>query len=294
VSHKNHRYRLSLQSALLSFLFAIGILVGTGCAPELKHPTRICPGKQSSAQSLASLRSKSENIVPLKATGRCVTRFFIEDKKYKESFPVTLWVNPPAQMRLHGDLFLNPRGIVLGSNEREFWLAIKPREISTYHRGLWSEQGSSQSLLINPKTVLEALGVVAVGDDEGWSLSSEGAFDVLTQRNNQGRTVKKVYIYSCDYQVSKIEYFNEDEQTVAVTELYKYKEVSEGCFVPRAIKIVTHAQESRADSFIITLKSVKPYKFDKKKQDDYFTRRKPKGFKHVYRIIDGNIIEEPQ
>ncbi|GAH93151.1 unnamed protein product, partial [marine sediment metagenome] len=86
----------------------------------------------------------------------------------------------------------------------------------------------------------------------------EGAFDVLTQRNNQGSIIKKVYIYNCNYRVSKIEYFDEDEQTVAVTELYKYKEVSEGCFVPRAIKITTHAQEAQKDSLRIRLKSVKP------------------------------------
>jgi len=287
--------RQKRQKHILFLLFVAAIFILTGCAlPELKPPTRICPGRQSLPQSLDLLKSSSESLVSLKATGRCDARFYVEDKKYKESFPVTLWLNPPAQIRLHGDLFLNARGIVLGSNEHEFWLAVKPKEISTYHWGLWSEQDPSESLLINPKTVLEAFGTVAVGGDEGWSLSNEGPFDVLAQRSNQGQIIKKVYIYSCDYQVSKIEHFNEDGQIVAVTELYKYKEVSEGCFVPRAIKITTHTQEAQKDSLRIRLKSVKPYKFDKKKQDDYFTRRKPKGFKHVYRIIDGNIIEDPQ
>ena len=284
MSHKQQEHRLVLP-------FVTALLVLAGCAPELKHPTDICPGKQSSGQSLASLRSNSENIVSLKATGRCNARFYVEDKKYKESFPLTIWLNPPAQIRLHGDLFLNPRGIVLGSNEHEFWLAVKPKEISTYHWGLWSEQGSSESLLINPKTVLEALGIVAVGSDEGWSLSNEGPFDVLTKRNNQGRIIKKVYVYSCAYQVSKIEHFDEDGQIVAVTELFKYKEVFKGCCVPRTIKIVTHTPNGRKDSLSITLTSVKPYKFDEKKQDIYFRRREPKGFKHVYRIINGNIIE---
>jgi len=280
------------QKHLLFFHFAAAILVLAGCAPELKHPTRICPGKRTASQALDSLRLTSESILPLKATGRCVARFYVEDKKYHESFPVRLWANPPAQIRLHGDFFLNPRGIVLGSNEREFWLAIKPKEISTYHWGLWSEQNSSQSIIINPKTLLEALGIVPLGSDEGWSLSNEGVFDVLTKRNGQGRIIKKVYIYSCDYRVSKIEYFNVDGEAAAVAELYKYKEISEGCFVPRVIKIVTYAQEGRENSIIITLKSVKPYKFDKKKQDVYFNRREPKGIKHIYRIIDGHIIEQ--
>ena len=287
MNYQQHKY-------LLFFHFAAAALVLAGCAPELKHPTRVCPGKRTPSQSLDSLRLTSESIVPLKATGRCVARFYVEDKKYHESFPVTLWVNPPAQMRLHGDFFLNPRGIVLGSNEREFWLAIKPKEISTYHWGLWSEQNSSQSIIINPKTLLEALGILPPGSDGTWSLSNEGAFDVLTKRNDQGLIVKKVYIYSCDYRVSKIEYFNVDGEVATVAELYKYKEMSEGFFVPRVIKIITYAQEGREDSVIITLRSVKPYKFDKKKQVFYFNRRKPKGFKHIYRIIDGRMIEQPE
>lgn len=270
------------------------IVILTGCAPELKPPTRICPGRQYLSQSLDSLKSSSESIISLRATGRCNARFYVEDKKHRESFPIRLWLNPPAQVCLHGDLLFNPRGIMLGSNEHEFWLRMKPKEISTYHWGLWSEQNSSQNLPINPKTVLEALGVVAVGGEEDWSLSNEGPFDVLTEGNNQGGIVKKVYIFSCDYQVFKIEYFNEDEQIVAVAELYKYKEVCEGCSVPSVIRIITHEPEGHEDSVRITLKSIKPYTFDKKKQDIYFEPPSSKGIEHIYRIIDGNVIEEPQ
>ena len=351
------------MSGKLVIHIAGAMLILSGCAPELKHPTRVCPGKQSASQSLDSLRLTSESVLPLKATGRCVARFYVENKEHHESFPVTLWVNPPAQIRLHGDVFLNPRGIVLGSNEREFWLAIKPKEISTYHWGLWSEQNSSQSIIINPKILLEAIGIVGVGGfdpiysiigditpeggdavvdyldlaeftnhwletstspdwnpecdmapqptpdekvdfmdfavlaehwKEDWSLSNEGVFDVLTKRNGQGRTIKKVYIHSCDYRVFKIEYFNVDGEVMTVAELYKYKEMSREFFVPRVIKIITYAQEGREDSIIITLKSVKPDKFDKKKQDFYFNRRELKGFKHIYRIIDGRMIEQPE
>jgi len=280
---------------LRKFVTAVAaIVILTGCAPELKHLTRICPGKQSLSQSLDSLRLTSESIASLKATGRCNARFYVEDKKHRESFPITLWLNPPGQMRLHGDLFLNRRGIVLGSNEREFWLAMKPREISSYHWGLWSEQGSSGGLMISPKTVLEALGIVAIGGDESWSLSNEGPFDVLTQRNREGKITKKIYIYSCHYQTSKIEYYNTDGEVAIVADLYKYKEISEGFYAPRVIRLTTYAQDGRKDTFRFTLKSIKPYKFDREKQDIYFKRRPPKGFKHVYRIIDGSVIEQPQ
>ncbi|MHC4192546.1 MAG: hypothetical protein ACYSP9_00040 [Planctomycetota bacterium] len=280
------------QNSALFLCYIMAVLILAGCAEQLRPPTRICAGRQSLAQSLDSLRAGSANIVPLKATGRCNARFYIEDKKRKESFAFRLWLNPPAEVSLHGDFLFNARGIMLGSDTEEFWLAIKPKDISTYYWGLWSEQESSCSLLIDPKIIIEALGIVMVGSDDHWSLHNEGPFDVLTQRDNQGGTVKKVYIFSCDYRVFKIEYFSEDGQLVADTELYKYKEVSEGCLVPRVIKIRTYDQEGRNDSIRLNLKSAKPHKFDDKKRQVIFTPPKREGYKHVYRIIDCRIIEE--
>ena len=277
------------QNSGLSLCYVMAMLVLAGCAEELRPPTRICPGRQSLPQSLDSLRAGSANIVALKATGRCNARFYVDDKKKrKESFAVRLWLNPPAEISLHGDFPFNARGIMLGSNEEEFWLAIKPKDISTYYWGLWSEQESSCSLLIDPKIILEAFGIVEVGSDDRWSLHNKGPFDVLTQRDNQGEIAKKVYIFSCDYRVFKIEYFGEDGQLVADTELYKYKEVSEGCLVPRVIKIGTYSQEGRKDSTRIELKSAKPHK----PKRIYFTPPTQKGYKHIYRVADCKLVEQ--
>lgn len=275
-------------------LITAAMIILTGCGPQIREPRRVCPGKESVDESLYFLQVYAHNTKPLKAHGQCLAEFYADGKQHKENFPVRLWFNPPAQIRLHGDIFLNPRGIILGSNEREFWLALKPKEISTYQWGLWSEQNSSETVMISPKTLLEALGIVAVGSGEGWSLRNEGAFDVLTRRNHRGRIIKRVYIHSCDYRVFKIEYFNADGKIVAVAGLCEYKRISEGFFVPHVIRIVTYAKEGCEDSVIITLRSVKPYKFDPKKQDVYFKRREPRGFKHIYKVVDGRMIEQLQ
>jgi len=298
---------------------AAAIIIFTGCAPQIKKPMLVCPGKKLAADSLSILRSRPQNTVPLKANGQCLLQYYAEGKEHKENFPVKLWVNPvgsprqqgadvgrltfnrvnpPAQIYLQGDIAFDPKGLVIGSNEREFWLAIKLKEISSYWWGQWSEGSCLEGLMISPKAMLEALGFAAIDSDEssreGWSLSNEGAFDVLTRRNRQGAKSKKIFIYSCDYLIRRIEYFDANGKAMVVTELDKYKQVADGFFVPAVIKIITLAEDSSEDSVSITLslKSMKSAHFTEKAQSRLFTRPEPQGFRHIYRVIDGEIIEE--
>jgi len=245
---------------------------------------------------LSVLRSRSENATPLKANGQCRLQYHIEDdnKPKKENFPVKLWVNPPAEIYLQGDIAFDAKGIVLGSNEDEFWLSMKPKEISSYWWGKWSQKSSLGKLTINPKLLLEALGIATVGSEENWSLSNEGPFDVLTKRNEQ-TGIQKIYISNCDYLIRKIEYFDEG-QVVVVTELDKYKEVSKDFFAPSVIKIVNQTGDGDKDSDSITLnlKSIKPANFSERQRKVLFARPQPRGFEHIYKIVDGNMIEQPQ
>jgi hypothetical protein len=276
---------------------AAAILTLAGCAPDIREPMEICPGKESAVEALAALQSHSQNMVSLKANGQCRLEYYVEGKKkaQRENLSVRLWVNPPVEIYLQGDKALVPKAIVVGSNEREFWLAIRPKEISIYCWGNWSEQDSSEGPLMNPKTLLEALGIGQVDVEQDWSLSNEGAFDILTKRE-RGVTTKKIYIYSCQYQVRRIEFFDQEGQAVASAELGKYKEVSEGFSVPALIKVTTHAPDNAEDSLSITLhlKSIKPAEITGPRRDLLFKRRLPRGFKHVRRIVNGKWIEEPQ
>ena len=256
---------------------------------------RVCPGKKSAAESLSSLRMQLENAVPLKADGQCLLQYYDEDKKpKKENFPVKLWVNPPVEIYMQGDVAFDPKGVILGSNEGEFWLAVRLKEISGYWWGRWSEKNCPEKLMISPRLVLEALGTEAVGDEGGWSLSKEGAFDVLTKRES-GVEVKKIYINTCDYLVRKIEYLSKDSRAAVVMELDKYKEISKNFFVPGVVKIVNRASNgNKEDSVQITLSSVKPANFTDKQRERLFIRPQPQGFKHIYKIVDGNITEQPE
>jgi len=279
----------------LYFYFAAAIPILVGCAPEIRRPLEICPGKGSVAEALSALQLHWQNMVPLKANGQCLLEYYIEGerKPHKEKFSVKLWVNPPVEIYLQGDATLVPKAIILGSNQDEFWLSIRPKEISTYWWGKWSQQVSSETLMINPKTLLEALGIAAVDAESNWSLSNEGAFDILTKRR-RGVVIKKIYVYSCDYLVRKIEYFDADGQVAGVAELDKYKQVLEGFFVPAGIKIVKHADDNPEESLNITLdlKSIKPAKITDKQQNVLFNRPQPRGIKRLIRIVGGKWIEQ--
>ncbi len=273
------------------------LLILTGCVPKIRESLQICPGKESAVEALAASRFHSQNMVPLKANGQCRLDYYVEGKKkpQSENLSVRLWANPPVEIYLQGDKPLVPTAIVLGSNEREFWLSIRPKEISLYCWGAWSEQDSSEGPVVNPRTLLEALGIAEVEAGDGWSLSNEGAFDVLT-RQEQGVTTRKIYIYSCDYRVRRIEFFGSNGQVVARAELDRYQEVSEGFFVPAVMKVVTYGRNTAEGSLSITLRleSIKPAEITEQQRNHLFERRPPRGFKHVRRIVNGKWIEEPQ
>ena len=271
------------------------ILIIAGCNPQTQQNSFLCPGKKSAVEALSTLNCHSGNAVSLKANGQCRLHYYTNQKLQKENFPVKLWLNPPSEIYLQGDVAFDPRAIAAGSNENEFWLAIKLKEISTYWCGIWSEQVYPKGLGINPKLLLEAFGVTELDNEQYWSLANAGSFDVLTKRSDEGMVIEKLYVNKCDYLVRRIEYFDAGHHAGLVVELDKYKEISEGFFAPTVIKIVRHQEQKGEETVRIILGSVKQAVFSDKQQNILFNRPEPRGFKHIYKIAeDGNVIEQPQ
>lgn len=288
----------SYSYRLFFYLEAV-ILILTGCAEQMRKPMRVCPGKETAIEALSVLRSQAQNMVPLKSNGQCRFEFDDDGKPRKENFPVKLWFNPPTELHLQGDVAFDPRGIILGSNENEFWLAVRLKEISSYWRGGWREISHIDELMISPRLVLEAFGIAAVDSNENgykiWTLSKNDSFDVLTRHDDKGGIIKKIYIYNCDYSVQKIEYFDVNGRAKVIVELNKYEQISDGFFVPMFIKI-TRCRESGRDSDSVTVKltSVKPDSFNEKKRNLLFRPPEADGFKHVFINVNGKWIEQQQ
>lgn len=304
-----HNHQSFFNFAAVIFL---AVIILTGCGPQKLEPIETLPESESAAETLAILVSRSQNAGPMRAHGRCLWQYHSKGKPKKEDFAVKLWVdpiksriqqgseidrpasnrpNPPAQIYMQGDVGFDARGIVVGSNEREFWMLIKPK-VSSYSWGRWSEQSSALNLTNISGTLVEALGIVEVVDEKNWSMAKKGPFDILTKRNNEGRIIKKLHVGSYDYLVRVVEYFDADGKVVAVAKLGRYKKVFENFFVPSRLKvIVLGPTKEESASVALTLDSIKPTSFTEKQRNLFFNRPKTKGYKHIYRIIDGRMTE---
>ncbi|MHC4352934.1 MAG: hypothetical protein ACYTE3_02750 [Planctomycetota bacterium] len=283
------------MSGKLTALILTAAFVLAGCTPQIRMPTKVCPGKRSVDEALEALQSQSQNAVPLKASGTSRLEFYVEGKKKpkKEGIDVLLRVNPPSEIYLQGGKALIPKAIALGSNEQEFWLSIRPKDISTHIWGKWAEQDSAGGLVINPRTLLEALGIGQIDIEQDWSLSNEGAYDILT-RQEQDVTTKKIHIWCCDYSTRKIELFDLEGLPVASAVLDRYEEISEGFYVPTLVRVTTLARDETDKPFTITinLTSVQP---SKKWPGLLFDRPSKIGnFDDVYRMVNGKLIEQIQ
>ena len=276
-----------LSKILISI--SVTILIFAGCGVPQQVVMRECRGKMSVSEALAELSSQSRQAVALRANGQCLVEYSDENGKvHKERFPVKIWLEPLSRMRLQGDIAFDPRGLVLGTNQKEFWISSKLG--GGYYWGTWSRAGSFEKLRISPRLVLDAFGIADVGDQKNRSLSAENGFDVLVEDSGSG-IVKKMYIERCSYLIGKIEYISDNKQIAAVTELSKYKQLAEGFSFPSVIKITTYP-DSTGDVFEIRLDSVKPASFTEKQRQRLFNRPRPRGSGNIYEIIDGQIIKQ--
>jgi hypothetical protein len=281
---------------LLFLLYSVIAVVLVGCAPEKPQPARQCPGKDSTDQALAALETSASQLRPFVAYGSGQVSFYEEKKSKPRNEKITtikLWFEPPWNMRFWGDVAFNPRGLDVGSNEREFWLAAKPKEIgNVYIWGLWSQQTDATEMMLSPKVLLLALGVLEARDDQVWSFSPDKSGDMLTLYNADGRIVKKVHIDNCRYHISSIEFFNPQQELATTLRLGDYRDI-DVMFIPAEITIINHNYDGTEDTFEIRLKSIKPSGKIKK---GVFERPDTKGFEEVDQLIGDRIIrlKQPQ
>jgi hypothetical protein len=289
---KSKRLKFSIAKGEINFIFYICIFVIlSGCGDNIIKPLPVCPGKNDVIESLAALQSQSENMTPLFTNnGKFSIQYYDRDELQKQHFNIRiLLVKPPSEIYLQAKTGIIDKAMILGSNAEEFWLQVKP-ELSSYWWGNWSEQDSDAGIMINPKTMLEALGIAQIDANAIWSLENEGAYDVLT-KTVRGAVNKKLYIYCCDYRVRKIQYYDSNGKPVVLAKLDKYKEVSPGFFIPFSIEI-NSLSENIEETFNIEIKldSINPAT---EKQENYkIIRPKTPNLDHIYQVIDGQWIEQ--
>lgn len=249
---------------------------------------RHCPGKNTAAEAIAVLKSHCENAKPVRATGQCLLQYHADGKVHKENFPVKLWASPPYEIYLQGDVAFDATGLVFGSNADEFWFWLKPKEVSSYWWGKWSQAGTWNGLAASPMIILEVFGNADIQQGD-WTLSRDGNLDLLVLRNDKGIITRRIFIEPCDYTITKIERYDESGNIYIRAEFAGYEKISEGFWTPSKIKIT---DINSGDSADITLSAVKSAVLTGQQKERLFVRPLPRGFNHIYQVIDGKAVEQ--
>jgi len=284
-----------IASSCLIVASAAAMLVG-GCAAPTRPRLAICAGKASVDEALATLAAHTQQAVPFGANGQILLKYHEpQSKKAKRhNLSMQLRFSPPRDTYLQGNVALDPKAVIIGSNDESFWLALRPKEVSSYYLGKWDDAGGVEGLTMSPKVVLEAFGIIGDGEpNEGsWSLKNEGAFDILTKRDNAGRVVRRLHVYACDYSIRKAEYFDDRQRVVAVAELDEYKPVTESFHVPTRVTVTAIGPSERRDSIDISLGSTKVMKFTERQKQVIFNPPDADKFEHLYALVDGQWVRQ--
>jgi hypothetical protein len=288
------RLRDVTGSCLLVALAAV-IVVG-GCAAPKRARLAICPGKANADEALATLAAHARQAVPFRANGEILLAYHEPDsrKVKRHNLSMHLWFNPPRDTYIQGGIGLDPRAVIIGSNDESFWLTLRPKEVSSYYLGRWEDAHTVEGLTMSPKVVLEAFGVTLDEEpNEGsWSLKNEGAFDVLTRQDAAGRQVRRLYVYACDYSIRKAEYFDDRQRVIAVAEFDEYKPVTEGFRVPTRVTVTAVGPSRRQDSIDITLSSVTAKGPNALQKKVFFNPPDADKFEHVFTLVDGRWVRQ--
>jgi len=270
------------KHGLFFAVFAVLIFLGGCTQPVITDEPDISGPRKNIADAVNAINLHRNSVKPLYVNGS-VSYIEFEDEKIKrqENMDCRLRFDPPVNLYFKASSVLG-EAILLGSNSDEFWLRMKPKEISRYWWGNWAQLNDCPSrLLISPQNMLDALGMVEV--DHSWILLNEKGEDVLVNVDDDGRFKKKIFIRHRDYLVSRIEYYNQKGIISISVDLDDYKPVDGGSPVPTNISIAAvneFGENARIDVKLKTPKLFKPEQITK----NMFNRPPSKGFKDIYKL----------
>jgi hypothetical protein len=299
VGRKEGRKALSRLVFVLLWGLAVTMVFGVGCAAPGSMAPSVGPRKVSVEDALQALAAQAQQAVTLRARGQCALTYHVPGEEGFKHNNVTLYpllFQPPSDMYIQGSIAVESKAVIVGSNREEFWVELRPKEISSYYWGRWEHTPTAEGLMISPGIILEAFGVLGHDDLDptSWSLTREGAYDVLTRFDVARHVIKRLYVYARDYRVRKIEYLDREGSVVAVAQLGQYRPVTESFFVPTRIRVTTTDRTGQKDTMDIELESLQATELGEQAQRKAFTRdpRDMELFEHVYQLENGHWITE--
>src|SRR3989339_882903 len=273
----------------LEFLICCVFLLSlVGCAPQKRELAKICFGPADINELIRDLGKSSPT--PFRASGTSQLIYAdVEGKKRKERkerVDVKIWVNPPFDIYLQGDVAFDPRGLILGANADEFWLALRPNEIDSFYSGRWDD-AQDGFVAASAGILLESLGEVNFADPNEWKMAVSEKFTILAKCRKM-EIIKSLIIYNCDRRIRRINYFDNKGELAASAEIDDYQRLSDNFFVPHTIKLIGRI----GANFELTLKlgGVKTTQFSEQQSEIMFNPPDSSGYKNVYRVIGDKLV----
>lgn len=205
-----------------------------GCdTVQTRKPDGRCVGSENITQALAAIDA-NQNIRPVQASGRCTITLYEKGDKRSETPDVQLRFVPPYNIYFGGTILMQ-ESFRLGLNDSQFWYRVKPMSEFYYGDRIYAQRCRDDEL-INPATLLEAMGIVSV--DKTWEFKKGNYEDILTKNNDKGRPVKKIYVNHCSGLIGRIEYYDKSDIPDVTMVLGGYT-FDDGLTVPTKIDIIS-------------------------------------------------------
>ena len=237
-------------------MLCLGVLVLSGCH-GLGNGRMRTLGKETLDESIHTLQNQVDGFAPTQINGTCKLSYRDEEGKWRRmpGFTMKFWLEPPYNLDWVGNAAPGPEGkIFLGANQEAFWLSIKP-EINTYWVGRWEDLTDVTALELNPRVVLEALGMIQFAPHETWQLENKKGQDVLTCTNTAtGRLIKRLTVTTKTYRLAKIQYYDDWGEMAVVVELERYKALDGKNSVPTGLRVSRYAGGKLDGRVTFTLK----------------------------------------
>ncbi|NLX05145.1 MAG: hypothetical protein GXY33_08380 [Phycisphaerae bacterium] len=224
----------------------LGALWMAGCAPqrpfEPLSTAEAVTRAERELQPLRSFRSKGGNLGVL-----------LTDEKGSHRFPLgglNVLFDGPKSLYLSASVPGTPAALLIGSNEEQYWLGIKP-QVSTLWWGRWKyvDQPCNEWRLAAPNRLVEALGQVNIRDLSGQYLGpvvqNRKPFHVLMYLavDDEGfwYIAREIYLDPNDrLSVAKIMYLDPQGQADMEMRFADYRFVEDGehqGYVPERIEL---------------------------------------------------------
>ena len=158
-------------------------------------------------------------------------------------------------------------------------MAVKP-EISTYYWGRWDRPLDDRLLPFNPKLVLEAIGVMDMGDAEAWRLEEQGDAFTLTQTVSESRFIKQIHVERKALRIKRIAYLDENRTPLVVADLTGHRVIAKAFAVPTVIRITAFDAGEKAAWITLKLKTFRTGDLTAGK----FKRPPERGFDQVTKV----------